>query len=108
MAIHTVDGQHITGPNTRDANCVPDKIEGEGHVDLEIPRLLLLPGTYDVTAAIYDYSCLHPFDYRQRALRFDVDRGTPPESHGVVSLDGRWRIQPRSGDPEPIEGHIAR
>jgi ABC-type polysaccharide/polyol phosphate transport system ATPase subunit len=108
MAIHTVDGQHVTGPNTRDGNCVPDQIEGEGHVDLQIPRLLLLPGTYDVTASIYDYSCLHPFDYRQGALRFDVDRSTPAESHGVVSLDGRWRIQPRAGDPTPVDGHVPR
>jgi ABC-2 type transport system ATP-binding protein len=102
MAIHTIEGQHVTGPNTRDGNCVPDFIEGTGHVDLAVPRLLLLPGTYDVTASIYDYSCLHPFDYRQAALRFDVDRGDPGESHGVVSLDGRWHIE-----PNPAQGRVA-
>ena len=93
VAVYSIDGVHVTGPNTRDAGCVPEKIAGLGHVDLVVDRLLLLPGTYEITAALYDYSCLHAFDHRHRAFRFDVEPGDPHESHGVVSLGGRWRIE---------------
>ena len=93
MAIHTLDGMHVTGPNTREAECVPASLEGSGHVDLRVPRLLLLPGTYDISCAITDFATLHTFDYRHRAFRFDVEAGLPKESYGgVVSLGGEWRI----------------
>ena len=70
---------------------VPDKIDGDGVVDLSIDRLMLLPGTYDVSASLYDYAIVHPFDFRQRAVRFDVDAGDPHETFGgVMSLGGRW------------------
>lgn len=90
VAVHTLDGTHVTGPNTREADLVPDELSGEGHVDLTVDRLLLLQGTYDVSASIYDYACLHPFDFRHRAFRFDVDPGEPREGYGFVSLGGQW------------------
>lgn len=92
MAIHTVEGQHVTGPNTRDEECVPDKISGTGFCDLRVPRLLLTPGSYDLSASLYDYACLHPYDFRSRAVRFDVEHGDPRDVHGVVSLGGTWSI----------------
>ena len=92
MAVHRIDGVHVTGPNTRDADCVPDSIQGEGHVDLTIDRLLLLPATYDVTASLFDYACSSPIDFCHRAFRFDVERGQPAESYGVVSLGGQWQL----------------
>ncbi len=98
MAIHTLDDTYLTGPNTRDADCVPDRLEGRGYVDLYVERVLLLPGTYDLTAVIYDYSCLHPYDHRHRAFRFDVDPGEPQERYGFVSLGGRWQVH---GVPTP-------
>jgi ABC-2 type transport system ATP-binding protein len=92
MALHRIDGVHVTGPNTREAGCVPDRIDGSGVVDLRIDRLLLLPGTYDVTASLYDYSCLHAYDFRHRAFRFDVEAGEPREEYGLVSLGGQWDV----------------
>jgi ABC-2 type transport system ATP-binding protein len=87
-----IDGAGVSGPNTRDAELVPDKIEGRGHVDYRIDRCLLLPGTYDVSAVIFDYTISSPYDVRNRALRFDVERGTPFQRLGVVTLDGVWDI----------------
>ena len=40
-------GQHVTGPNTKDAGLQFDVRRGTGTVDLEIDRLMLLAGTYD-------------------------------------------------------------
>ena len=93
LAIHTVDGVHVTGPNSREAGVTVDRIDGEGVVDLVVDRLLLLPGTYDVSAALTDQAALHAYDFRHRAHRFDVGPGTPHETYGgVMSLDGRWQI----------------
>jgi ABC-2 type transport system ATP-binding protein len=94
-AIHTVEGIHLTGPNTREGGREIEKIDGTGHVDLRVPKLMLLPGTYDVTASLYDWACVHAFDFRQRALRFDVETGEPAERHGgVVTLGGEWSVHP--------------
>jgi ABC-2 type transport system ATP-binding protein len=90
VGIQTIEGFTVTGPNTRQAGAVPDQLSGTGHVDLAVDRLMLAPGTYDLSVSLYDYSCAHAFDHRHRTLRFDVDPGDPHEEHGVVALGGRW------------------
>ena len=98
LAIFNVEGVLVTGPNTREAGLVPDVIHGAGVVDLTVDKMLLLPGTYDISASLYDYAVVHPFDFRQRAVRFDVDAGMPHETFGgVMSLDGRWSTQTDGG-----------
>ncbi len=93
LGLHTVDGLHVTAPNTREAGLAVDHIDGSGTVDLVVDRLMLLPGTYDVSAALADHAALHFYDYRHRAHRFDVGPGTPHETYGgVVSLGGHWHI----------------
>ena len=91
-AIHTIEGTHVTGPNSRDAGLEIEHIEGRGFVDVTFDRMLLLPGTYDLTVSLFDHSLLHPFDYRHKVLRFDVDPGSLQESYGLVSLDGKWEV----------------
>lgn len=91
MAIHTLEGVHVTGPNTREAGLVPERISGRGTIDLSIPQLMLLPGTYDISVSLVDHEVLHTFDFHQRAVRFDVEAGVPHETYGgVVSLGGTW------------------
>ncbi len=92
VPINTLDGTNVSGPNTRDAGCVPESLEGEGHVDLHVDRLLLLPGTYDLSASIIDFSCLHTYDFLKHALRFDVEPGEPRETYGIVSMGGTWDV----------------
>lgn len=95
IAIHTLDGTHVTGPNTRDVDCVPDKIDGSGYVDLRLDPLLLLANTYDLTCSLFDFHCMHAYDFRHKVLRFDVERGPIRELYGLVSLGGQWRIEDR-------------
>ena len=94
LSIHTIDGVHVTGPNTRDAGVVPDRLEGTGHVDLRIDRLLLVQGIYDLSVSLADNALLHVYDFRHRSFRFDVEFGDPHEQYGIVSLDGRWTCLP--------------
>ena len=92
LAVTSLAGVLLAGPNTRDVEMVPNKIDGSGVVEMMIDRLLLLPGTYDLSGSIYDYSCQHPYDHRQHALRFDVEAGDPFQLAGLVSLDGKWTV----------------
>lgn len=93
LAIHTLEGMHVTGPNSREGGQVPDVLDGRGYVDLHVPRLMLLPGTYDVTTGLSDLAALHFYDFHHYALRFDVEPGEPKESYGgVVSLGGLWQV----------------
>ena len=90
VIIQTLDGTHVTGPDSRDAAGLPARLERRGHVDLSVDRLPLVPGTYDVSAALYDHTMQHPYDVRHHIVRFHVEPGTPREVFGVVTLGGQW------------------
>ena len=90
LALETLDGTWLWAHHTRDAGFVPDEIAGEGAVDLHVPRLMLQPGTYDLSASVVDYTTTHQYDYLRRCLRFDVEHGDPRESGGYVALGGQW------------------
>jgi ABC-type polysaccharide/polyol phosphate transport system ATPase subunit len=98
LAVFSNEGVHVTGPNSRLDDAIPDKIEGDGHIDYQIERLLLVPNTYFLSIALVDYSCTHTFDHRHRLLRFDVRPGVPREDSGVVSLGGSWSDPVPEGD----------
>ncbi len=89
-ALNNIEGVAITGPNTRHAGLLCRCLDGRGFVDYRIPRLLLLPGGYHFTVAIYDLAALHAYDHVERAFRFDIEAGEPYEEVGVVSLGGMW------------------
>jgi ABC-2 type transport system ATP-binding protein len=89
FGLHRIDGVHASGVNSRET-VVPDRIDGRGHVDFAIDRMPLVQGSYDVTVAVVDDSNLHTFDYRTKALRFDVGAGRPREVEGVFAVEGRW------------------
>nr|MBA2327138.1 ABC transporter ATP-binding protein [Actinomycetota bacterium] len=92
VALFTLDGVWVTSPSTREAGLVPDAIDpgSAGHLDLRVERLLLLPGTYDISASLMNYTRSHVHDMRHRAFRFDVELGDPHEELGFMSLGGVW------------------
>jgi ABC-2 type transport system ATP-binding protein len=90
LAIETLDDTWLWAHGTLDGGPVPDQILGEGMVELRVDRLMLQPGTYDISASINDYTCTHIFDYLRRCLRFDVTHGDPRETGGYVALGGKW------------------
>ena len=93
-SIYTADGVYVAGPNTRDAGLLLDAVQGSGRVELRIDHLPLVPGTSDVTAAFHDDTGTHPYDFREKMLRFNVELGHPRESWGIVSLGGQWSASP--------------
>lgn len=94
LALESLEGVYVWAHNTRDARWVPDLIDGDGSVDLVIDRLMLQPGTFDLSASVVTSDCTSAFDFLRRCLRFDVEVGTPRESGGFVALGGRWGFSP--------------
>lgn len=89
FAIATVAGTEVFGSNTDLEGRVPEALEGEGRVRLEIPRMALAPGLYGVDAAVHARDGA-PYDYRRDVLRFEVTSDTP--AAGVWNPERRWRF----------------
>jgi ABC-2 type transport system ATP-binding protein len=92
FGLHRIDGAHATGVNSRES-VVPEVVEGRGHVDFLMPRMPLLPGSYDVTTSLMDEANLHTYDFRTKVIRFDVGLGQPREAEGVFAIDGTWKFE---------------
>ena len=90
VSVQTLQGLVVSTPTTREADLVPEKLDGTGRVELSLPRLPLLPGTYDLTVSVTDFTLAHPYDVRRNVARFDVDRKGQTEPDGIVSLGGSW------------------
>jgi ABC-2 type transport system ATP-binding protein len=92
LTFTTVDGFCVSAPTSRDVECVPEKLAGSGYVEVVFAAIRLLPGTYDLSVSLTDYSCLQTYDNQSNVLRFDVERGPIRETNGVAALGGLWKI----------------
>ena len=92
IEIEALGGSTVTAPCTRDVGLLPDRLSGNGHVDIALRDVQLLPGTYDLHTAITDFNRQHIYDHLHVALRFDVMTGKPYETAGLVSLRPDWTI----------------
>lgn len=92
IEIEALGGHSITNPCTRDVGLVPESLRGNGVIDVRLPGVALLPGTYDLHTSITDFNRQHDYDSVHLALRFDVMNGSPYESGGLVTLNPQWSI----------------
>lgn len=90
VAIYREDGTLVTSPNMIYSGYEIDVVDGKGTVDYVIESLPLLPGRYELTAAIYDYHVVHPYDHLHRAYTFEVQAATILEKDGLVCIPCRW------------------
>jgi homopolymeric O-antigen transport system ATP-binding protein len=88
--IHRGDGVYCHGTNTRLANLDLGTIERDGHIDLVIPSLRLLPGCYSLSIGILDTHAVKPHDVQFHAYPFSVASNC--RDNGLVALDHTWRL----------------
>jgi ABC-2 type transport system ATP-binding protein len=95
LAMENTEGIYVWAHNTRDAGFELPFIEGSGHIDLQIPRLMLQPNTFDLIASIVDHTSTHTYDFLRHCYRFVVETelGQPRESGGIVALGGQWSAE---------------
>ncbi len=100
VIFHTLDGKPISGPNTMDEGFVIDCRGRSGTVDLQLDRLLLVAGEYDLALAAYDTTITHAYDHHHNAFRLRMRAGGPGDRHGVVTFAPRWDAVPA---PKPYK-----
>lgn len=93
LAIHRQDGVHICGPNTTFSGLTLPTIQGTGTITYRLPRLPLLEGLYQVTAAVVNREDTDIFDYHDRLYPFRVinHSGRIKERYGFIALEGSWK-----------------
>jgi ABC-type polysaccharide/polyol phosphate transport system ATPase subunit len=92
IAIEALGGSCVTSPCTRDVGMIPERIDGDGHVDVSLPSVALMPGTFDLHTSVTDFNRQHMYDDLRVALRFDVMSGKVNETGSLVTLHPSWAI----------------
>ena len=92
IGIERTGSATVTQPHMRDAQVVPDHMDGTGIVDVRLPNIALLPGTFDLHTNITDFNRQHVYDSLHLALRFDVMTGASLETGGSITLHPEWTI----------------
>lgn len=90
VAIKTLDGLHVFGPNTHLERIEVPANRGTHSLDYHIPSLPLLNGTYRVDVGIFTDKGLVCLDYLTDVQRFVVS--APYFSEGLVYIQHEWRV----------------
>ncbi len=102
LSLEALDGYYLWAHHSRDGEAVADAIDGSGHVDWVVDGLALQPGTYDLSASLNAYDCVHVYDHRRGVVRFDVEwTGPPRDSGGPLYMGGRWGVP--SGERDAVD-----
>jgi lipopolysaccharide transport system ATP-binding protein len=107
------DGVYCAGINTNMDHRDAGRIQGRGQVDLIIPQLWLLPGSYMLTIGILEAHTLGTLDVQHGACALSVVSSR--HDYGIVYLEHEWRHhvldQPRAaavtGAPDREPQHAA-
>lgn len=95
VAGHTLDGIEVSAAISR-ITFIPDKLDDTGFVDMHVPALVLLPGTYDITAYITNFGGRPPV---RLPLPGVPVQGGPGRTSchgsygGVMSLGATWDLR---------------
>jgi ABC-type polysaccharide/polyol phosphate transport system ATPase subunit len=92
IEIDSLGGATLTSPCTRDVGLIPEKIDGDGFVEIFLPNIALMPGTFDLHTSITDFNRQHVYDHLHVARRFDVMSGKANETGSLVTLAPQWTI----------------
>lgn len=92
FAVENVHGLHLATPGMRPGAGPSVTLDGRGHVDYEIDRLVLTPGEYVLSVAVHDSHGLVRFHHRERAYSLKVQAGDDPFGAGAIDLLGRWTV----------------
>jgi ABC-type polysaccharide/polyol phosphate transport system ATPase subunit len=84
-------GTVISEIGTRSRGVHIDSVHGTRTLSLQLDRLALTEGTYELTAAVRDESGQREYDVRNRFVKFDVLKGSTGDG-GLVSLGGTWQV----------------
>lgn len=90
LRITDLHGANVWGSNTKRSGHDIRNVHGMTQIEFSVPRLPLLSGVYDLTAALSDLTEVHEFDHWDRRVRFTVQQNSIYDE-GIVTIDGKWK-----------------
>lgn len=90
VAIKSMDGLHIFGPNTHLERIDIPSNRGVHRVSYHVPSMPLLTGTYRVDVGLFTDKGLVCLDYLSEVSRFTV--AAPYFSEGIVYIQHEWKV----------------
>lgn len=98
VGLHTPEGLHLSGPNTRLARALPDPID-RAVVRFRLTSLPLHSGEYLLSVAVYDEHIVLPYDHCHKWFPLSVRAArATAEPDGLLVMDGSWQVL--AGSPE--------
>ena len=82
-------GTNVWGANSKRRGVFFPRLHGEGYIDLDIPHLPLLEGSYDLTLNLADIGEIHEYDHWDRRIRFDVAQFNVFDE-GTLTIASSW------------------
>ena len=89
LRISHLHGTQVFATNSRRRAAPLGLFGNTGFVDLQIPRVPLLGGTFQISVDLSDSSELHTYDHWGQCATFDVLQGIN-QDEGLVTIDGHW------------------
>ena len=84
-------GINVWGANSKRRGVLFPRLSGSGYIDIQIPKLPLLEGSYDLTLDLADINEIHAYDHWDKRIRFDVAQFHVFDE-GTVTIDSDWSI----------------
>ncbi len=94
---HTADGIEYAAHTTDWDKYSCDHIEGEGHMDLIIDPICLMPGKYTFSVAITAPDGITRYAWHLKRYWLTVESGR--YAHGVVFLPHEWQLETNHASP---------
>lgn len=93
MGIITENGVFLSGANSKEGGIEYDVPTGSSYIDLDLPSMILQPGSYRIAASISRKG--QTFDYSPDVDRLTVRARTPELEPGLFRMRGDWSGQVR-------------
>lgn len=90
VAIYTSARQYVFGPNTHLEGVEIPRTRGRHVVAYRIPRMPLLPGSFDIDVGVFVEKGLVPLDYLTGACTITIE--SDYVSEGLVYLEHSWEV----------------
>lgn len=87
----SLHGTEVWATNSKRRREFVHRLKESGTVIIEIPRVPLLEGSYDITTIITDNSEGRVYDWWDKRVRFDVTSGSNFDE-GIVTIDSVWNL----------------
>lgn len=91
VAFRNPGGTKVWAHNTKDDALDFGTLDGTGTVSVDVDRMMLVPGSYDLSVSLTDWTRQHNHHHVKDVVRLDVAPGGYQEGEGVAILGAHFR-----------------